>query len=200
MLFCLPTKKTSVLSSARSSPTGNEAAQIVKDLAAKIENEPKAPRFKFDQATYKGVTMHLVEADVPESEDEARKVFGETLRVHIGTGPKSVYAAVGNNSEALLKELIDAGGSDKGASRPVGQLRFSLMPILEYAQSIESNDTLAAMIDALSRAPDPGEMTVVQDSIANGQESRVTVGEGLLQAIGAAVRQAQQAKLKGGQF
>ena len=44
---------------------GNEAAQLVKDLAAKIENEPNAPRFKFDQSTYKGVTMHLIEADVP---------------------------------------------------------------------------------------------------------------------------------------
>ena len=181
---------------------GNKAAQIVKDLADKLKDQPDAPRFKFDQGNYKGVDMHVVEADVPESEDEARRVFGETLRVHIGTGEKSVYAAVGNNSEALLKELIDAGGTDQGADRPVGQLRLSLMPILEYAQSIESNDALSAMIDALSRSPDPGQLIVVQDSIANGQESQVTVGEGLLQAIGAAARQAQQAKMQaqGGQF
>jgi hypothetical protein len=179
---------------------GNEAAKIVKDLAAKVENDPNAPRFKFDQGTYKGVSMHLIEADVPESEDEARRVFGETLRVHIGTGPKSVYAAVGNNSKELLKELIDSAGNDRSATRPVGQLRFTLMPILEYAQSIETNDTLSAMIDALSRAPDAGELTVVSDSIENGQESKIAVGEGLLQAVGAAIRQAQQAKMQAGQF
>ncbi len=175
---------------------GNEAAQIVKDLAAKVADQPDAPRFKFDQGTYKGVNMHVVEADVPEEEDEARRVFGETLRVHIGTGAKSVYAAVGNDSEALMKELIDSSAKDSGASRPVGQLRFTLKPILEFAQSVETNDTLSAMIDALSRSPDPGEMKVVQDSISNGQESKITIGEGLLQAIGAAARQAQQERLQ----
>lgn len=180
---------------------GGEAAQIVKDLAAKVENEPDAPRFKFDQSTYKGVTMHLIEADVPAREDEARRVFGETLRVHIGTGEKSVYAAVGNDSETLLKELIDSAGSDNVADRPIGQLRFTLMPVLEFAQSIEPNDAVSAMVDALSRAPDQGELTVVQDGIENGQESRITIGEGLLQAIGAAIRQSQQQQLQqGGQF
>lgn len=179
---------------------GNEAAQLVKDLAAKVENEPNAPQFKFDQSTYKGVTMHLIEAEVPQKEDEARRVFGETLRVHIGTGEKTVYTAVGKDSEALMKELIDSGGSDSGGNRPVGQLRFTLLPILQFAQSIESNDSLAAMIDALSRSADPGEMTVVQESIANGQASRITLSEGLLQAIGAAAQQAQQARMQGGQF
>ena len=80
--------------------------------------------------------------------------------------------------------------------RPVGQMRFTLMPILVFAQSIEANDTLSAMIDALSRAPDPGEMTVVQDNIANGQESQIKIGEGLLQALGAAARQAQQKRMQ----
>ncbi len=92
---------------------GNEAAQIVKDLAAKIENEKGAPRFKFDVSTYKDVNMHLVEADLPAKEDELRRVFGDTLRVHVGTGPKAVYLAVGNDSEALLKELIDSSTLDQ---------------------------------------------------------------------------------------
>ena len=57
------------------------------------------------------------------------------------------------------------------------------------------------MIDALSRSPDTGELTVVQESITNGQELTVKVGEGLLQAIGAAARQAQQkAMQQQGQF
>jgi hypothetical protein len=179
---------------------GNEAAKIVKDLAAGVKNEPNAPRFKFDQSAYKGVSMHLIEADVPEKEDEARRVFGETLRVHIGTGPKSVYVAVGNNSQALLKELIDSVEKDRSAARPVGQLRFTLMPVLEYAQSIETNDTISAMIDALSRAPDEGELTVIMENLSNGQKSKIAVGEGLLQAIGAAFRQVQQAKMQAAQF
>lgn len=177
---------------------GNEAAKIVKDLAAKVEGEPKAPRFEFDRSVYNGVTMHLVEADVPEGEAEARKVFGEKIRLHVGTAPKAVYLALGDESESLLQELIDSADSDQAGNRPLGQFRIELMPILQYAQSIESNDTVAAMIDALARSPDPGRIEVLADSIPNGQDTRVTLGEGLLQAIGAAVRQSQQPR--NGQF
>jgi len=177
---------------------GSEAAAIVKDLAKKVENEENAPTFKFDIDTYKEVALHAVEAEVPESEDEARAMFGETLRVHIGTGPKAVYVAVGKNSLELMKELIDKAGSDKTANRPAGQLNVKLLPILQYAQSIESNDTLTAMIDALTRAEGDGEITLVQESIPNGQETEFTIGEGVLRAIGAASRQAQQ--LQQGEF
>ena len=175
---------------------GNEAAQIVKDLAAKIQNEPNAPKFSFDVSSYKGVSMHLVEADVPEGEDELQKMFGPKLRVHVGTGAKSVFVAVGKDSEALMKQLIDAGASDQGAVRPVGQFRVKLLPILQYAQSIETNEVIAAMIDTLSRATDGGDVIVVQKSIANGQESKMMISEGLLQAVGSAVRQVQQQKMQ----
>ena len=169
---------------------GNEAAQIVKDFAAKIENETDAPTFLFDQSTYKNVTMHVVEADVPESEDEAMRVFGDKLRVHIGTAPKAVYVAVGKNSEAALKEMIDAG-ADTVANRPMSQLQVKLMPILKFAQSVKANDALAAMIDALSGSPDPGLFTVTQDSVPFGQSLHIAIGEGMLRAIGAAAQKAQ---------
>jgi hypothetical protein len=143
--------------------------------------------------------MHLVEADLPESENEARRVFGEKLRVHIGTGAKSVYLAIGNGSDELMKELIDSGDKDTTADRPVGQLRLTMMPILTYAQSVESNESIAAMIDALARSPDGGELNMVAESIGNGQKFSFEMGEGVLQAIGAAVQQTQQA-LQGAQF
>ncbi|MDA8744262.1 hypothetical protein N9N28_06505 [Rubripirellula amarantea] len=179
---------------------GSEAAQIAKDIAAKVQDDASAPRFEFDRSVYNGVTMHLIEADVPESEDEARRVFGDTLQVHIGTGEKSVYVAIGPDSENLLKGLIDSKDADKGADRPIGQLKFRLLPILEYANAVEANDAISAMIAELSRSADPGLLTVVQDVIHNGQETKITVGEGLLKAIGAAIQQAQQAQMQQGQF
>jgi hypothetical protein len=178
---------------------GNEAAEVLKELAKNVSEEPGAPRFKFDQSTYKDVSMHLIDADVPEG-DEARLVFGETIRVHVGTGPKSVYLAVGENSQELMKELIDKSTTDSSANRPVGQVRITLLPVLEFAQSVKQNDTLSAMIDALSRSPDPGELTFVQESIPNGQKTKVTIAEGLIKAIAAAVRQVQQAELQEAEF
>ena len=143
--------------------------------------------------------MHVVEADIPASQDEARKMFGDKLRVHIGTGAKSMYLAFGKESDKLMKDLIDAGQTKTSADRPVGQMRMTMMPMLTYAQTIEANDTVAAMIDALSRSPDGGEMSIVAESIENGQKFSFELGEGILQAIGAAVQQSQQA-LPGGQF
>ena len=143
--------------------------------------------------------MHLVEADIPASQDEARRMFGDKLSVHIGTGKQSMYLAFGKDSDGLMKELIDSGKKKTSADRPVGQMKMTMMPMLKYAQSIESNDTLAAMIDALSRSPDEGDMSIVAESIENGQKFSFDIGEGILQAIGAAVQQTQQA-LPAGQF
>ncbi len=176
---------------------GDEAAQIVKDVAAKLENEPGAPRFEFDRSTYEGVAMHLVEADVPEKEDEARKVFGDKLQVHVGTGEKSVYLAIGKDCESLMKELINDSDSDSSADRPIGQLNVKLKPILEFAQSIESNEAIAAMIEELARSSDEGMITMIQDGIENGQATKITIGEGLLKAVGAAAQKAQAAKMQG---
>ncbi|KLU06177.1 putative signal peptide and transmembrane protein [Rhodopirellula islandica] len=178
---------------------GGEAASIVKDVAAKVQGRGDAPRFEFDVNNYKGVNMHLVEADVPADEDEVRKIFGEQVRVHIGTGPKAIYVALGDDSLPLMKQLIDAEATPVAPSgNTLMQLEVNLMPILQFAQSIENNDAIAAMIDALSRADDAGELRIVSEAIENGQISRFIIGDGMLQAIGAAARQAQQAKMNQG--
>ncbi len=177
---------------------GSEAAQIAKDIAAKIENEPGAPTFKFDQGNYNGVTMHVIEKEVPAGEEQVRKVFGDVLRVHIGTGEKAVYVAAGKDSETLVKNLIDAGTEDPSfAQRPVSQMRVTMLPILKFAQSMDDNAAIAGMINALSGAVDPGEITMVGQAIPNGSKTRITIGEGLIKAIGAA---AEQARGGGGQF
>ena len=64
---------------------------------------------------------------------------------------------------------------------------------------VDNDRNAAAMIDALTRSPDEGDMSIVAESIDNGQKFSVDIGEGILQAIGAAVQQAQQA-LPAGQF
>ncbi|MEM0927408.1 MAG: hypothetical protein AAGJ83_15285, partial [Planctomycetota bacterium] len=64
---------------------GNAVAQLAKDLAKEVPDVPDAPKFSFDIETYEGVTMHLIEVDVPEREEEVRALFGDTIQIHIGT-------------------------------------------------------------------------------------------------------------------
>lgn len=181
---------------------GDKAAQIVKDIAAKIKDRGDAPRFEFDRDTYKGVTLHLVEADVPEGEDEVRKVFGEKVRLHIGTAEKALYVALGDNSLPLMMKMVDQAATPTPPA-PGGNLatiEVNLMPILKFAKSIENNDAISSMLDALARADDPGQFKITTTAIPNGQTSRFIVGDGLIKAIGAAVREAQAAQMQNGQF
>lgn len=172
---------------------GNEVAKIFKEIAGKLENEPGAPSFSFDTETHNGVSIHVVEADIPASAEEARKVFGEKLTIYLGTGKKSVYLSAGNDAKALMTKLIDSGANDNPGDRPIAQAHVKVQPILEFAQSISSNDTLATMIDAMSGSDDPGVVNVTAIGIKNGQETRITLSEGLMKALAAALMSGQQA-------
>ncbi|MCO8125313.1 hypothetical protein NHH03_26480 [Stieleria sp. TO1_6] len=167
---------------------GEKVAALAKDLAQKVPDSPDAPEFKFDLGDFNGVTMHLIEGDVPPGEEEARKVFGDKIQIHIGTAPKAVYVAMGRGSEQLLKDFITAGNSDNGGARPLGQFKLRLLPIMEFAQSVtpEANAAVSAVIAALSSSNDKGELNAVSESIPNGAASKISIREGLIKAIGAA--------------
>ncbi len=174
---------------------GGEVAALAQDLAKKVPDSPDAPKFQFNTGTFNGVTMHLIEADVPATEEEARSLFGETIQIHIGTAPKAIYLALGQGSEALMKELITAGGNDTESDRPLAQIDFKLLPFMQLAQSVEQNDAVAAIINALSGSQDKGQIRLISESIPNGSSVEVTFGEGLLRAIGAGVVAGQRAAL-----
>jgi hypothetical protein len=169
---------------------GAKVAQLAKDLAAKIEasGDPNAPKFTFDAADYKGVTMHYVDAKMPENEPAAQQIFGSTLRLTIGTGADAVYMGFGAQSEEQLKKLIDSASQDRGdKKRPLSQGQLRLLPILEFAQSIQGNPVLSAMIDSLRRNSDNDAMRFSGSSIERGNVTEFTLGEGILRAIGAAI-------------
>jgi hypothetical protein len=113
------------------------------------------------------------------------------LTVYLGTGEKSVYLSVGKGANKLMKDLIDAGADDTPGDRPIGQAHIKVLPILELAQGISANDTLAAMIDAMSGSDDPGVVNITSKAIKNGQEAQLTLSEGLIKAIAAAVMSGQ---------
>jgi hypothetical protein len=171
---------------------GNKVAALAKDLATKVPDSPAAPKFKFDIGNFNGVTMHMIEGDVPPNEDEARKLFGDKIQVHIGTAPKAVYVAIGRGSDQLLKEFITAGSNDAGGNRPLGQFKMRLLPFMELAQSVEPNDQFAAVIGALSNSNDKGEMNIITKSIPNGSSMNLRIGEGLIKAIGTAAMASQR--------
>jgi hypothetical protein len=178
---------------------GKELAALLKEVAAKVGENPDAPRFLFDQGEYNGVTMHTVEADVPESEEEARKVFGPVLQLKLGTADDAVYFAMGEDAEARMKALIDEAQEADASDRPLGQAYFSLLPVLQFAQSVDQQEMVAAMIDAIARSGETDRVNLISNSIPRGQQVRISIGEGILRAIGAGIK-ANQMKQPGGNF
>ncbi|MEO1618730.1 MAG: hypothetical protein AAFV88_22965 [Planctomycetota bacterium] len=172
---------------------GNEVALLAQDLAKEVPADPDAPRFSFNTGTFEGVTMHLIEVDVPEREEEVRAIFGSTIQVHIGTAPKAIYLAVGKGSKEAMQALIRSGGKDNSSDRPLGQGKIELLPILELAQSVKATDELATIISALSGEGQKGTISFTAESIPNGSSGTIRMGEGLLKAIGAGVMAQQQA-------
>ncbi len=186
---------------------GNAVAAWVKELAAKLRDAGDAPKFNFDESQYNGVTMHSIVFDIPAKEEELRRMFGEQAKIQLGTGPQAVYFALGEGSANAMQKLIDTADADRGdlAERPLGQARVKLLPILRLVQSIKPNDSLAAVIDSVATGGDNDYLSIVNHGIENGQSSNIEIGEGLIKAIGAAIREAQNAQMqqmqqRGGQF
>jgi hypothetical protein len=186
---------------------GEAAAKIVKDLAEELKSEPNAPTFEFDQETYKDVTLHSMMIAIPADEEELRETLGEQAVVKIGTAKNAVYLAAGTDSEQAIKGFIDnATDDDDPTDRPIGQMQIRLLPFLRFAQSVNANDVVASMIDTLSQDDETDYMLLEANMVENGQSTYLEVGEGILKAIGAAVREAQMQRMKeaqgqgGGQF
>lgn len=186
---------------------GDEVAAWVKKLDAKLSQIPDAPKFNFDESTYNGVAMHSVVIDIPARAEESRRLLGEKAVITLGTAPQAVYFAFGQGSVPAMKALIDSADADSGdlAGRPLGQMRVKLLPFLRLAQSMKPNDSVAAVIDSVSVGGDSDYVSVVANVIENGQTGSIEIGEGVLKAIGAAVREAQNAQMRqmqrgGGQF
>ena len=93
----------------------------------------------------------------------------------------------------MLKKLIDEAAADTGADRPLSQGQVRLLPILEFAQSISAQETVSAIIDALLQSSASDTVSFTTTSIERGSEFKLSIGEGILRAIGAAVA-AQQAQ------
>lgn len=189
--------------------SGEALAEWVQKLATKLQQIPDPPTFKFNTSTYKGVAMHSIAIDIPSDQDEAIRLFGPQVVIHLGTGAQAAYFGVGKESPQMIERLIDSAGADSGtvADRPLGQVQIKSLPLLRLAQSIKPNDIVAAMIDSVALASDHDFVNVSTNSIENGQSNLIEIGEGVLRLIGVGIREAQNAKMRemqaggaGGQF
>jgi hypothetical protein len=165
----------------------------LKKFAKLAEKEPNFPGIKFDATQYAGVRFHTTSIPVPADEDIS-KVLGDKLDVAVGIGAKSVYLAVGTDSQALCKKLIDLSKASAGKQVPPFQLNVSLAPIFQFAAAMQEEGDgapLAAMAKDLAESKGKDHVTLVVSPQPNAIRIRLTAEEGVLQLLGTAFKNAQ---------
>jgi len=173
---------------------GEKLADAVKKLAGlAAKKDPNFPGINFDAETYEGVTFHTAKIPLEKVEDEnVRAILGDPLELVIGTGKTSAYVAFGKEPSRLLKNVLDASAADSGKQLPPSQLRISLSPILTFVAAADSNPQIKMALDAAKEYAGSDAISLTAIPIKNGCAMRLELEEGVLKAIGGAVKGAQQ--------
>lgn len=175
---------------------GTKLEQAVKELVGLAKDEPDFPEVQLDAMQHGGINFHT--ASLPVNDDAARRVLGDTLDVVLGTGPKSVYVAIGKGAADALKQSIDASVQSPNQEASPMQLTISLTPLLRFGSRLEPDNTmLTSLLAALEKSPGKDQISLVGSSIPRGFKYRLDVQEGVLRMIGAAVAENLQ---QGGDF
>lgn len=168
---------------------GKKVEELAKDILGEFDGNPDAPKFKFNDGTYAGMTLHHGHVDLPANSKELQKMFGSKLPLLIATSEDRIFIGAGKDLDALLKETLDApAAAASSADLPLSQGTLSLLPALQYAYWVSENSITDMMLKTLQNNPEHDKVQFVQPSEPNGQRVRLTIGDGVLQVIGAAAQ------------
>ena len=170
--------------------------KIIK-LAQEEDEFLKEVQVRFNTEVYKGISFHTISVPVPD-EEQARQIFGEELQIALGTSDGSIYFGFASNSVSFLKGVIDKNSSAGSKDVRPMEMSMALLPILEFAASIEGadNPVVNSMIRQLKTAAgkDHVSLSVTMEEETSSALYRFQLEEGIIKAIGAGV----QAGIAGG--
>ncbi len=182
-LMLAPKSMTLVAGGKVADPKELEAS--LRKLVDLAKNEPDFPAVKFNAEKHKGVTFHTMSIPVPEK--DARKVLGEELDVAVGIGKDSAYLAFGKDASGTLKKVIDRSSMVTQDAPPM-LLNVALTPIFKFAGSVQDNPVLELITATLEKTDGKDHIIVKASTTADGVNYRLTIEEGILKAIGQAVK------------
>ena len=181
--------KAMTLVSANHVASGAEVEEAVKQLVEMAKNEPDISfsSVKFNAAEHAGVRFHTMSLPIPQ-EEYVRQVLGEQLDIVIGAADDSAYVALGTNGMEYLKQMIDSSASSQGEKIEPFQATVALTPILEFADSIESNPIISALSQAISQSNGKDRIQIRSTPIENGITYRFMIEEGILKLVGQGIQ------------
>ncbi len=176
--------------------SGSEVESAVKQLVAMAENEPEFSfsSVEFNAAEHAGVRFHTLAVPIPEDE-YLRKVLGDTLDICVGVAESSAYLALGTDGLDYLKQSIDDSASGPQAIEPF-HLEISLLSVLKFAQSVEANPMVDALVQIVASADGKDHIRIRTAVEGDSVLYRFELEAGVLKLLG----QAGQMVTMGGGF
>ena len=173
------------------------------------DEEEKFPGVNWNAGRHGEVQFHTLNIPIPEGGDEdeenARKLFGDTVDIAVGIGKETAYFAFGRDCVEAIKGIIDTSAASPQKSVPPMEMTFALAQIMEAASAFVDEDEkpqlemIANMLTNEANGRD--HVRIVVQPIPNGARTRIEAEEGVLRAIGMGAMAAQmEAAGAGGDF
>ena len=108
--------------------------------------------------------------------------------ITIGTGEKSYLMALDPSGDSLVKNAIDQLADANGVQTTPFQAVVELESILRFAQAVSPNSILDNAVNKISEYSGKDKVEVNSKLIPRGGLYRISIEEGILQAIGAAAK------------
>ncbi len=170
---------------------GNALAQAVQDAVKDLSSYDQVPKFEFGYETYGGMTLHRTSVPVETDDQNVKKIFGDSVKLTIGTADKAFAVSIDPAGDASLKAAIDAMKKNPSAVATPFEGTIELAKVLNFAQSISPNSMLDLVLDAVKQYEGKDKVLVNGNVIPRGAIYRMTIEEGVLRAAGAAGKAGQ---------
>ncbi|MEC7565559.1 MAG: hypothetical protein VX738_07735 [Planctomycetota bacterium] len=173
-------------------PQAEQLDEIVREFV-KIasEQDPSFPEVEIDALKFGDASFHLMKIPVPEFEEEARAIFGDTIEITIGMGADRLYLGAGTGNLDRIKAAIEKSAANKGKEVPAALLVGSVSKVLmfgaEQTQDLVLQQAAAAAASVAGKDKARAEVTPIK----GGARYRLELEAGVLKALAVGFAAAQ---------
>jgi hypothetical protein len=168
---------------------GAKLQSALKTVAEHVQkHHPNFTGLKLDAGKYEGVSLSTLALPAPQGHDRSRfvEVFGESLEVVVGFGPKAVYVAAGRDAIKTLKEAIQKSAAPASLATPF-EVSVALKPVADFVAALgrpHERKVAAKVAEILGPAGQKDYLSLVAKPIPRGVILRFDAEEGVLRLIG----------------
>lgn len=170
---------------------GAQLEKEVKQLVASLGTGPEIPKFEFNYAKHQNVNLHKVTVPIQTDDPQMQKVFGNELKLVVGTGDKSFYVALDPNGDALIKSALDRVNGKKSVNVIPGEMVLQTGQVLAFVQSIAPNPVIESISATLEQVDGKDKIKLLTTPIERGMRYQISIDDGVLKAGGAAAKLGQ---------